>query len=246
MGAGQVGLDKQAGGEGRAGSSRPGLLRGVQVGVTWPQRQLRSQGLMRVAGVRQSFSQHAVYQQRVPAASPAEQQRFPSSGPRTLPVVPVLPVSFESGALWEGPCSHFTDEDMEAQSAWQGNPCPLVRSWGSFFPPPPLLTGPWVCLSSRPSPSARILKGVMRVGLLAKGLLLRGDRAVQLILLCSQKPTRALQRRVAEQLPLQLPVRCPAALRGVCLSETRSSLLLETGAGIHWWNLRVPLLGGSQ
>ncbi|XP_070321078.1 zinc finger RNA-binding protein 2 isoform X5 [Odocoileus virginianus] len=60
--------------------------------------------------------------------------------------------------------------------------------------------------SSRPSSSARILKGVMRVGLLAKGLLLRGDRAVQLILLCSQKPTRALQRRVAEQLPLQLPV----------------------------------------
>ncbi|KAI4541506.1 hypothetical protein MG293_008648 [Ovis ammon polii] len=60
--------------------------------------------------------------------------------------------------------------------------------------------------SSGPSPSARILKGVMRVGLLAKGLLLRGDRAVQLILLCSQKPTHALQRRVAEQLPLQLPV----------------------------------------
>ncbi|XP_040097542.1 zinc finger RNA-binding protein 2 [Oryx dammah] len=59
---------------------------------------------------------------------------------------------------------------------------------------------------SHPSPSARILKGVMRVGLLAKGLLLRGDRAVQLILLCSQKPTHALQRRVAEQLPLQLPV----------------------------------------
>lgn len=138
MGAGEVGLDKQAGGEGRAGSSRPGLLRGVQVGVTWPQRQLRSQGLMRVAGVRQSFSQHAVYQQRVPAASPAEQQRFPSSGPRTLPVVPVLPVSFESGALWEGPCSHFTDEDMEAQSAWQGNPCPWVRSWGSFSPRPRL------------------------------------------------------------------------------------------------------------
>uniref|UniRef100_A0A8C6AL37 Zinc finger RNA binding protein 2 n=1 Tax=Monodon monoceros TaxID=40151 RepID=A0A8C6AL37_MONMO len=61
----------------------------------------------------------------------------------------------------------------------------------------------------RPGPSARILKGVMRVGLLAKGLLLRGDRAVQLILLCSQKPSRALLRRVTEQLPLQLPVRRP-------------------------------------
>uniref|UniRef100_A0A8C6AKE6 Zinc finger RNA binding protein 2 n=1 Tax=Monodon monoceros TaxID=40151 RepID=A0A8C6AKE6_MONMO len=58
----------------------------------------------------------------------------------------------------------------------------------------------------RPGPSARILKGVMRVGLLAKGLLLRGDRAVQLILLCSQKPSRALLRRVTEQLPLQLPM----------------------------------------
>lgn len=47
----------------------------------------------------------------------------------------------------------------------------------------------------------------MRVGLLAKGLLLRGDRTVRLILLCSQKPTHALLRRVAEQLPLQLSVR---------------------------------------
>ncbi|XP_047633468.1 zinc finger RNA-binding protein 2 isoform X2 [Phacochoerus africanus] len=59
---------------------------------------------------------------------------------------------------------------------------------------------------SRPSSSSRILKGVMRVGLLAKGLLLRGDRAVQLILLSSQKPTHALLHRVAEQLPLQFPI----------------------------------------
>lgn len=35
LGAREVGLDEQAGGEGRAGSSQPGLLRGVQVGVTW-------------------------------------------------------------------------------------------------------------------------------------------------------------------------------------------------------------------
>lgn len=56
------------------------------------------------------------------------------------------------------------------------------------------------------SPSSRILKGVMRVGTLAKGLLLRGDRKVQLVLLCSQKPTRTLLRRVAEQLPEQLVV----------------------------------------
>lgn len=47
----------------------------------------------------------------------------------------------------------------------------------------------------------------MRVGLLAKGLLLRGDRQVQLIVLCSEKPTRTLLRRVAQQLPQELRVR---------------------------------------
>ncbi|XP_045403991.1 zinc finger RNA-binding protein 2 [Lemur catta] len=56
------------------------------------------------------------------------------------------------------------------------------------------------------APSARVLKGVMRVGLLAKGLLLRGDRDVHLALLCSEKPTHGLLRRIAEQLPQQLPM----------------------------------------
>ncbi|ROL46190.1 Zinc finger RNA-binding protein [Anabarilius grahami] len=51
---------------------------------------------------------------------------------------------------------------------------------------------------------ARVLKGVMRVGILAKGLLLRGDRNVQLILLAAKKPTVSLLRTVAEQLPKQL------------------------------------------
>ncbi|XP_044275006.1 zinc finger RNA-binding protein 2 isoform X6 [Varanus komodoensis] len=50
----------------------------------------------------------------------------------------------------------------------------------------------------------RILKGVMRVGILAKGLLLRGDRSVQLILLSAQKPTLALLQSIAEELPKQL------------------------------------------
>lgn len=61
--------------------------------------------------------------------------------------------------------------------------------------------------SSSSDASFRILKGVMRVGLLAKGLLLRGDRKVQLIVLCSQKPTRTLLRKMAKQLPYELPVR---------------------------------------
>ncbi|KAG1666729.1 Zinc finger RNA-binding protein [Nymphon striatum] len=52
--------------------------------------------------------------------------------------------------------------------------------------------------------SQRVLKGVMRVGVLAKGLLLHGDLNVQLVVLCSEKPTRTLLDRVADSLPKQL------------------------------------------
>lgn len=39
---------------------------------------------------------------------------------------------------------------------------------------------------------SRILRGVMRVGNLAKGLLLSGDNHVCLVVLCAEKPTRYL------------------------------------------------------
>ncbi|PWA23353.1 hypothetical protein CCH79_00018587, partial [Gambusia affinis] len=50
----------------------------------------------------------------------------------------------------------------------------------------------------------RLLKGVMRVGVLAKGLLLRGDKNVNLVLLCSDKPTESLLACIVEHLPKQL------------------------------------------
>lgn len=53
---------------------------------------------------------------------------------------------------------------------------------------------------------SRALKGVMRVGVLAKGLLLRGDKNVNLVLLCSDKPTKSLLSRIVEHLPKQLTV----------------------------------------
>lgn len=40
---------------------------------------------------------------------------------------------------------------------------------------------------------SRILRGVMRVGNLAKGLLLSGDNHVCLVVLCAEKPTRYLK-----------------------------------------------------
>ncbi|KAG2466549.1 ZFR protein, partial [Polypterus senegalus] len=53
----------------------------------------------------------------------------------------------------------------------------------------------------------RALKGVMRVGVLAKGLLLRGDKNVNLVLLCSEKPNKNLLTRIVENLPKQLLAR---------------------------------------
>ena len=52
----------------------------------------------------------------------------------------------------------------------------------------------------------RTLKGVMRVGVLAKGLLLQGDADVQLVVLCAEKPTRTLLERVANLMPKHLAV----------------------------------------
>ncbi|KAJ8277362.1 hypothetical protein GJAV_G00074360 [Gymnothorax javanicus] len=53
-------------------------------------------------------------------------------------------------------------------------------------------------------PQPRVLKGVMRVGILAKGLLLHGDSTVQLILLAAKKPTVTLLETIAELLPKEL------------------------------------------
>ncbi|XP_069682507.1 zinc finger RNA-binding protein isoform X6 [Periplaneta americana] len=55
----------------------------------------------------------------------------------------------------------------------------------------------------------RVLKGVMRVGVLAKGLLLHGDTAVNLVVLCAEKPTRTLLNKVVENLPKQLQIVAP-------------------------------------
>lgn len=52
----------------------------------------------------------------------------------------------------------------------------------------------------------RVLKGVMRVGMLAKGLLLHGETGVQLVVLCAEKPTRTLLNKVADSLPKQLQI----------------------------------------
>lgn len=57
----------------------------------------------------------------------------------------------------------------------------------------------------------RTLRGVMRVGLVAKGLLLKGDLDLELVLLCKEKPTTALLDKVADNLAIQLAVSVTAS-----------------------------------
>ncbi|KAK0141679.1 Interleukin enhancer-binding factor 3 [Merluccius polli] len=52
--------------------------------------------------------------------------------------------------------------------------------------------------------ATRTLRGVMRVGLVAKGLLLKGDLHLELVLLCKDKPTNRLLGKVADNLSVQL------------------------------------------
>ncbi|XP_034055875.1 interleukin enhancer-binding factor 3 homolog isoform X4 [Gymnodraco acuticeps] len=54
--------------------------------------------------------------------------------------------------------------------------------------------------------ATRSLRGVMRVGLVAKGLLLKGDLDLELVLLCKEKPTIILLKKVSENLLAQLKV----------------------------------------
>lgn len=55
----------------------------------------------------------------------------------------------------------------------------------------------------------RVLRGVMRVGLVAKGLILKGDTDLELVLLSSKKPTVTLLKKVTEKLTLELETISP-------------------------------------
>lgn len=80
----------------------------------------------------------------------------------------------------------------------------------------------------------RTLRGVMRVGLVAKGLLLKGDLDLELVLLCKEKPTTALLDKVADNLAIQLAVSAaPPGTGSGCLWRTQ-------GRGGHARLCRAP------
>ncbi|XP_053229254.1 spermatid perinuclear RNA-binding protein isoform X2 [Podarcis raffonei] len=50
----------------------------------------------------------------------------------------------------------------------------------------------------------RVLCGVMRIGLVAKGLLIKDDMDLELVLMCKEKPTETLLSLVKDNLPIQI------------------------------------------
>jgi len=92
----------------------------------------------------------------------------------------------------------------------------------------------------------RELKGVMRVGLLAKGLLLHGDLELQLVVLCHNRPTKSLLLYLAERLPEELVVNVSAVIfmfSEVALNEYDIS---HTDSYIRQYQIVVRLLMSEQ
>ncbi|XP_066922566.1 zinc finger RNA-binding protein-like [Clytia hemisphaerica] len=64
----------------------------------------------------------------------------------------------------------------------------------------------------------RTLKGVMRVGPLCTGLLLKGQLAVELVVLCADKPTKTLLTKVGKLVPDKLKEAAPEAKYNMSIS----------------------------
>ncbi|KAG5676162.1 hypothetical protein PVAND_006011 [Polypedilum vanderplanki] len=90
--------------------------------------------------------------------------------------------------------------------------------------------------------TVRLLKGVMRVGLLAKGLLLQGDDTVQLVVLCAEKPTSGVLKRVLQELPIQLKKVGEDSKYTVTMAPVEGAVLVTDGSITVKVSLTSPLL----
>nr|CAG4650831.1 EOG090X037N [Simocephalus serrulatus] len=108
---------------------------------------------------------------------------------------------------------------------------PATPTIPSSVPAAPTTTTAAPATVSGPVQPQRMLKGVMRVGLLAKGLLLKGDRTVQLVVLCSQPPTYQLLDRVAKALPAHLSAVAPSITFSVETLPNEAFVLVKSVQG---------------
>ncbi|XP_014295631.1 zinc finger RNA-binding protein isoform X1 [Microplitis demolitor] len=88
----------------------------------------------------------------------------------------------------------------------------------------------------------RVIRDVMRVGSLAKGLLLSGDNHVCLVVLCAEKPTKTLLNKVAEILPSQLKIVAPEETYNVGKHPESAALTVSGGTVTVSVTLTSPLM----
>lgn len=81
------------------------------------------------------------------------------------------------------------------------------------------------------TPKKRTLQSVVRVGTLAKGLLLKGDTNVELVLLCQEAPTQKLLVKVAQLLPKYLKTVAETDVVDVELAIQKAGLLVHYTTG---------------
>uniref|UniRef100_A0A8C6Q8I3 Spermatid perinuclear RNA-binding protein n=1 Tax=Nothobranchius furzeri TaxID=105023 RepID=A0A8C6Q8I3_NOTFU len=74
-----------------------------------------------------------------------------------------------------------------------------------------------------------VLCGVMRVGLVAKGLLIKGDMDLELVLMCRDKPTQTLLDTVCQNLPTQIQ-KLTEEKYEVTSSSPEAAILVQTTA----------------
>lgn len=78
------------------------------------------------------------------------------------------------------------------------------------------------------------------------GLLLQGDNLVELVVLCADKPTHTLLKRVAQELPVQLNVVSEEHKYSVSQAPTDGAVLVTDGTVTVKVSLTSPLLREPQ
>jgi len=81
---------------------------------------------------------------------------------------------------------------------------------------------------NKSNPANRILKGVMRVGALAKGLLLQGQLSVELVVLCAEKPTYTLLKKIGKLVPEKLKEVAPDDKYNMSISIVECAIFINS------------------
>ncbi|XP_062869782.1 spermatid perinuclear RNA-binding protein [Trichomycterus rosablanca] len=76
--------------------------------------------------------------------------------------------------------------------------------------------------------NGKVLCGVFRIGLVAKGLLIKGDMDLELVLMCREKPTHTLLSTVCDNLPVQIQKLTEEKYEVVCSVPDAAILISNT------------------